>query len=58
MFHKAQGGTKPSKEKSAPTFKPAGSGSRPVKSKHPVMTSAPKDSHKLDGRSKVKNKPL
>lgn len=37
--------------KSAMVHSPAGSGSRPVPSKHKIEVSAPKHPHKLDSRS-------
>ena len=50
IFHKSPGGVKQSHGGSAKVHIPAGSGSRPVKSSSPIMTSAPKHPHKLDGR--------
>lgn len=48
MFHnKNQGGVKHPVEKSAKVHLEVGSGSRPVKSKHAVETSAPHHPHKL-----------
>lgn len=48
MFHKNKGAVKaPVKGNSAKVHIPAGSGSRPVKSKHAIDTSAPVHPHKL-----------
>jgi len=43
-------GVQPPAQSSAKVFEPAGSGSRPVASRYPIPTSAPKDPHGLDGR--------
>lgn len=43
-------GVQPPGQSSAKVFEPAGSGSRPGPSRHPIPTSAPKDAHGLDGR--------
>jgi hypothetical protein len=48
----SKGGTKHPMETSAKVHSPAGSGSRPVPSKHKIMVSAPAHSQKLDSRSK------
>ena len=51
MFKHNKGGTKPMmKGDSAKVHIPAGSGSRPVTSKHGIETSAPDHPHKLDSR--------
>jgi hypothetical protein len=43
-------GVQPPAQTSAKVFEPVGTGSRPVASRHPIPTSAPKDPHGLDGR--------
>jgi hypothetical protein len=50
----SKGGTKHPMHKSAETWKPAGSGSRPVKSKHPIPVSAPRHPQRLDSRHNKK----
>ena len=60
ILHKAPGGTKPMPNKkinggslskmSAPQSTAVGSGSRPTKSKHPIMTSSPHHPLHLDSR--------
>lgn len=45
------GSVKPPMASSAKVHSAAGSGSRPVPSKHKIPVSAPKHAHKLDSRS-------
>lgn len=55
MLHNSNsGGTRKPGKSSTKSHKEAGSGSRPVKSRHAIETSAPKNAHGLDRPSGVK----
>jgi hypothetical protein len=52
ILHPVAKGAQPKSQSSAKTFMPVGSGSRPTKSGVKIMTSAPDNAYKLDGRGK------